>query len=285
MGINDLSALCKCLICELNIANQWNLPAQSIDIYCDQVLVHASYYLKREFSKKNIDTPDIDFLGQNHSSRIRAIIINYHTDSFIINLLKYDKSDQSVDSCQNKIHEYFINLSRKKFKSLPPYLEPEDVVNTAWVKILSKLDEFHYLSQFRTWCSSIIINTGIELIRKHWNSTCDSMDEPGRNGEQSLGETIPDPGPDQETSLLCEERSCIIQKAIDEVISLSSHSDRNREILRLRIAGVKGKDIAHQLNISENTINLVMARLKMKLRNLLSEEADMPNSKKIANPC
>ena len=46
-------------------------------------------------------------------------------------------------------------------------IDAEDVVQTAWIKIFSKLDSFSENNSFEGWMRRIVVNTAITLYRKN----------------------------------------------------------------------------------------------------------------------
>lgn len=66
-----------------------------------------------------------------------------------------------------------------------------------------------------------------------------------------------------ETEIIREETYRLLERAIEQL------PERSREILRLKLAGLKNQDIAEKLNLSVNTVNTLKRNSYKLIRNIL----------------
>ncbi len=173
-------------------------------------------------------------------------------------------------SYQEQLNDYLHKMAiRKLCDRLPPSLEPSDIVQEAMARILSKLDTYHYRAKFSTWCTTILIRTGLELIRKenkHDEREGESLDSPvswedndGNRHDVTVSQL---PGPEQ--IYLGRQLFDLIDKALER----SKNEPRDKKIFFMRLEGVNGDSVAEELGITRQTVDLVMFRLKKRLQEM-----------------
>ena len=237
----ELIAACKKLFMEKDMAGRWKRAEAELDYDALSHEVIGHFLAPPAEGRKPLET----------------IITCFIEDYPLIRQLSWDLV------CQRKLDEYLNKIAFRKFDSLPHFLTTSDIVQESMTKIFNKLDTFHYMSRFRTWCTTILIRTGLELIRKENRREAVegiSMDDPIGFGDNERGrhETIPIDLPDPEAEYMGKE----LLRLIDRSLEKSKNKERDRYILLQRMEGVLGKTIAHELSISLRTVNMFMDRFK-----------------------
>jgi RNA polymerase sigma-70 factor (ECF subfamily) len=122
----------------------------------------------------------------------------------------------------------------------------EDVVQTAMVRILDRLNRFEGRSAFTTWAIAIALRVAFtELRRKHWNNV--SLDELREKGAFLRNEA--DSGPDPPES--AERRSLIT--LLHQLIR-SKLSPHQRDMLLAELNGMPHDEIAVQMGLTRNAV-------------------------------
>jgi hypothetical protein len=75
-------------------------------------------------------------------------------------------------------------------KSPVPGYELDDVVQTAWLRILKGIKSFRFRSQFETWVYRIVVNTHLEMLRSP-----NRIQVAGTDPDDGGGFNPPDPRP------------------------------------------------------------------------------------------
>lgn len=185
-------------------------------------------------------------------------------------------------------HEYLIQLAQTgdrnafekiaaiyapKIKSFlsretPSYLEVEDVVQEAMVRLFTSIKNFRFESTLTTFLIKIARRALAELIRKHPSSkgirTFSEMK--AKDNDEDIVELI-QLGVNSEDIVITNEFNAKIEQALSEL------SQNHREVIALCLIHELGRDeVADILNESDGTIKsrLFRARqeLKKKLKNL-----------------
>ena len=199
---------------------------------------------------------------------LQTIIANFIEDYPLIYQLPWDPV------CQRQLDEYLNKIASKKFTSLPSFLTVNDIVQEAMTKIFNKLDTFHYMSRFRTWCTTILIRAGLTLIEKEKRREAMerfSMDGPIRHGEseQNRHDTTPNNLPDPEAEYFRKE----LLRHIDQALEGSKNKNRDKYIILQKMEGASAEIIAGELSISISTVNMFMNRFRKRLKEIIFSEA------------
>ncbi len=97
--------------------------------------------------------------------KVKAILKNYLSEQSLIDSLagRRTLSAPHRDLLIHKMHDYLKSFFLSKFFR-DAHLA-EDILQTAWLKIVSKIDTFEYRSSFRVWCCQIVYFTYLQHIR------------------------------------------------------------------------------------------------------------------------
>ncbi|MGH1366271.1 MAG: sigma-70 family RNA polymerase sigma factor [Calditrichia bacterium] len=129
--------------------------------------------------------------------------------------------------------------------------EAEDLLQEAFIKAFKALASFNEEYAFSTWLMKIATNNCIDFLRKKKLKTF-SIDEPIKYKEEQVKIEVPDVDPTPEKYLLAEERSKILDDAIQSlppryrhVIVLRHKEEKSyeeiSEILKLPLGTVKAR--------------------------------------------
>jgi len=145
--------------------------------------------------------------------------------------------------------------------------EAEDLSQEAFIKAFNALASFNEEFAFSTWLMKIATNNCIDYLRKKKLRTY-SIDEPIQYKEEQVQVELPDHDPTPEKSLLNEERSKLINEAIQSL------PPRYRHVIVLRHQEEKSyEDIAEILKLPLGTVKARIFRaremLNKKIRDIL----------------
>jgi RNA polymerase sigma-70 factor (ECF subfamily) len=122
----------------------------------------------------------------------------------------------------------------------------EDVVQSAMVRILDRMDRFEGRSAFTTWAVAIALRIAFtELRRRHWNHV--SLDELREKGELPRDEADCGPGPHESAA----RRSLIT--LLHRLIG-SELTPRQRDMLQAELNGMPHGEIASQMGLTRNAV-------------------------------
>ncbi len=178
------------------------------------------------------------------------------TNQNISLIIKACKEDNRA--AQKRLYRLFFSYGMSiSLRYSNSKVEAEEILNDAFFKAFSKIDQFDEDYDFKKWFRTIIINTSIDYFRKHKKLKLQFSDE------IISDETADNFGWDK---LLYED---ILKK-----IQLLPPSYRVVFNLFV-IEGYKHHEIAEQLNISVGTSKSNLARAKQKMQALLKKRAEL----------
>ena len=141
-------------------------------------------------------------------------------------------------------------------------IDAEDVVQTAWIKIFSKLDSFSENNSFEGWMRRIVVNTAITLYRKNLKHA----------NQLDISDVHATPM-DIEASVKCDFTREELERAIARL------PEGYGMVFKLFVIdGYKHKEIAEMLHIEVNTSKSQLSRAKRYLQN------ELCNMEKMAQP-
>ena len=126
--------------------------------------------------------------------------------------------------------------------------DADDVLQEAFIKAFSKLDNYSFKGSFEGWIRRIVVNTALDFIRK--------------NKKMQLNLSIEDVGYGLKKNQFVVELMKIIQNI----------PPGYRTIFNMyAIEGYSHKEIAQELDISENTSKSQLSRARAVIKKLLNE--------------
>ena len=142
----------------------------------------------------------------------------------------------------------------------------KDCVQEAFIKAITKIESYKGLGSFKAWLHQIVVNEALIELRKKSSRKEESLDElmldfdsTGHYVNSYQGELI-----DVDTLQESIEVKQQIKKSIDKL------PDKFRVILILRdYEGYSTKEVAEEMNMSEQNVKVRLHRARLAMRNLL----------------
>ena len=184
-------------------------------------------------------------------------------------MLRYQQGDRAAFSFLVRRHQTALYNFALRQVRVPQVAE--DVVQEAFVRVVSKADEFKHEARFTTWVYTITRNLCIDQLRKRALRKHPSLDETrGEEGEgPTLGEQTADPRASVEREATGTELKERIALAVDKL------PDEQREVFLMReIANLPFKEIAEITGVPENTVKSRMRYALERLQEALAEYED-----------
>jgi RNA polymerase sigma-70 factor (ECF subfamily) len=143
--------------------------------------------------------------------------------------------------------------------------EAEDVLQDAFYKAYTRLDQFNADAQFYTWLVRIAVNEALMRLRKQRNSKTVSLDaeqETDDGGSLHREAVSPDDNPEQEYSR--DQTRKLLATAIDSL------DEAYRTVFVLRdIEGLSTQETADMLDLSVSAVKSRLLRARLQLRDKL----------------
>ncbi len=138
-------------------------------------------------------------------------------------------------------------------------MNAEDVLVTAFNKILTKIDQYKGNGSFEGWIRRIVVNEALTYLRKNRSMYVETELEAA----------------DREPNY----QNISNQLEAEDLLSMIQELPTGYRIVfnLYAIDGFKHKEIAAQLNISENTSKSQLSRARVFLQKLLVERDALPN--------
>src|SRR6478735_2237482 len=143
--------------------------------------------------------------------------------------------------------------------------DAEDVVQDAFLKAYSNLEQFQGQSKFYTWLVRIAVNEALMKLRKRRPERFVSLDEDVKTEEDSMPREIADWSPNPEQQYNQAELKDILGKTIQGL----PPSFRTVFVLR-DVEGLSTEETAEALNLSIPAVKSRLLRARLQLRERLS---------------
>ncbi|MCB1021310.1 MAG: RNA polymerase sigma factor [Acidobacteria bacterium] len=143
--------------------------------------------------------------------------------------------------------------------------EASDVLQDAFLKAYSRLDQFQGDSKFYTWLVRIAVNEALMRLRKRRGDKTVSLDQDVETEDGAMRREVADEGEDPEEAYGREEMRVILERAIDSL------SDTYRSVFVLRdVEGLSTEETADMLDLSISAVKSRLLRARLQLRDKLS---------------
>lgn len=144
--------------------------------------------------------------------------------------------------------------------------DAQDVVQEAFLKAYTNLDQFQGNSKFYTWLVRIAVNEALMKLRKRRNSKTVSLDEDVETEEGSMPREVADWSPNPEQIYGQNELGDILKKTIQGL------SPAFRTVFVLRdVEGLSTEETAESLNLSVPAVKSRLLRARLQLRERLGK--------------
>lgn len=142
--------------------------------------------------------------------------------------------------------------------------DASDVLQDAFLKAYSRLDQFQGDAKFYTWLVRIAVNEALMRLRKRRGDRTVSLDQDVETEEGSMQREAPDDGPDPEQVFSREETRKLLENAIDSL------ADNYRSVFVLRdVEGLSTEETAEMLQLSISAVKSRLLRARLQLREKL----------------
>jgi RNA polymerase sigma-70 factor, ECF subfamily len=142
--------------------------------------------------------------------------------------------------------------------------EAEDVLQDAFYKAYTRLDQFNADAQFYTWLVRIAVNEALMRLRKGRNSKTVSLDAETETEDGAIRHEVESPGDNPEQRLSRDETRKLLEKAIDSL------DESYRTVFVLRdVEGLSTQETADMLNLSVSAVKSRLLRARLQLRDKL----------------
>ena len=142
--------------------------------------------------------------------------------------------------------------------------DAEDVLQEAFLKAFSRLDQFQGDAKFSTWLTRIAVNESLMRLRKRRNNKTVSLDEELEVGDGSLQREVADDAEDPEETYGRMEMREILESAIDSL------AEGYRTVFVLRdVEGFSTEETAEMLDLSISAVKSRLLRARLQLRDKL----------------
>jgi len=135
-----------------------------------------------------------------------------------------------------------------------------DILQEGFIKVYTKLNQYHFQGSFEGWIRRIISNTAIDHLRKA------KKDPFLSDNDNDFKSAASDPMIEQEEIVLHELKAELAMEAIQKL------SPAYRTVFSMYVLEeYSHKEIAEKLGISEGTSKSNLAKAKMNLQRILNE--------------
>jgi len=144
--------------------------------------------------------------------------------------------------------------------------DAQDVVQEAFLKAYTNLEQFQGNSKFYTWLVRIAVNEALMKLRKRRNSKTVSLDEDVETEEGSMPREVADWSPNPEQLYGQTELGDILKKTIQGL------SPAFRTVFVLRdVEGLSTEETAETLSLSVPAVKSRLLRARLQLRERLGK--------------
>jgi RNA polymerase sigma-70 factor (ECF subfamily) len=142
--------------------------------------------------------------------------------------------------------------------------DASDVLQDAFLKAYTRIDQFHGDSKFYTWLVRIAVNEALMRLRKRRGDKTVSLDQDVETEDGAMRREVADDGEDPEEAFGREETRVILERAIDSL------ADTYRSVFVLRdVEGLSTEEAAEMLDLSISAVKSRLLRARLQLREKL----------------
>jgi RNA polymerase sigma-70 factor (ECF subfamily) len=179
-------------------------------------------------------------------------------------LIKKAKEGDSK-AYEGLLKKYKNSVFNLVYRMVRDIQEAEDLTQEAFIKAFNSLTSFNEEYAFSTWLYKIATNNCIDFFRKRKLQTY-SLDKPIQYKDSEIHHEIPDTDLNPEKSILAQERSKIIQDAIETL------PEKYYTAIVLRHNEEKSyEEIAEILNLPLGTVKARIFRAREMLNKVLKD--------------
>src|ERR687888_2683166 len=171
-----------------------------------------------------------------------------------------------VSAFEELVRRYDRNVFRIAQHITQNREDAEDVVQDAFLKAYSNLEQFQGQSKFYTWLVRIAVNEALMKLRRRRPERMVSLDEDVKTEDDSVPREVADWSPNPEQLYTQAELHDILAKTIQGL----PPSFRTVFVLR-DVEGLSTEETAEALNLSVPAVKSRLLRARLQLRDRLSK--------------
>jgi RNA polymerase sigma-70 factor (ECF subfamily) len=142
--------------------------------------------------------------------------------------------------------------------------DAEDVLQDAFFKAYSRLEQFHGEAQFSTWLTRIAVNESLMKLRKRRTSKTVSLDQQLETADGDYVRQVPSKGEDPEQIYGREQTRRLLESAVDSL------AEGYRTVFVLRdVEGFSSEETGEMLGLSVPAVKSRLLRARLQLRDKL----------------
>lgn len=205
---------------------------------------------------------------EDFALRVNDIIYNYLHDGELVEVLKGRTLSPNHIKLIDAVQAYLRRVALGKLRCEAQ--EIDDLIQATWVKLLEKLDGFHFLARFRVWAVTILYQTFCDEMRR-----VNSIKAGGKSQKVSLFKPI-----DQDDPAITIAETLTTQQADPEeellhnllITLVSDHIEKYRDEFYKEVGrrGIleqaKAEDIATELNLPPQKVYNLLFKIRQRLR-------------------
>lgn len=182
-------------------------------------------------------------------------------------MIRYQRGDRAAFAALVRRHQTALYNFALRHLRTPEVAQ--DVVQEAFLRVVSNAQEFKHEARFTTWLYTITRNLCIDQIRKRALRKHPSLDESRKSDEgdgPSLGEQTADVKANVEREATATQLRARIAEAVETL------PEDQREVFLMReVSNLPFKEIAEITGVPENTVKSRMRYALERLQEALSE--------------
>jgi RNA polymerase sigma-70 factor, ECF subfamily len=172
---------------------------------------------------------------------------------------QHDAFDEIVFRYRDQVYAAAWHLTRNNEDAM-------DITQEAFLRAYNALGSYKGRSKFATWLHRVVLNTGIDYIRKEKRHRHESTDEINTQSDT--------PGTKQDMSVAATQRERVYNNELQKQVltALEELSTRQRQVFMLRYYhDLDTKETAKVLKCTEGAVKRHLFRAQSRLRELLRD--------------
>jgi RNA polymerase sigma-70 factor (ECF subfamily) len=189
-----------------------------------------------------------------------AAVLTEVDDLQLVSLTR-DGDRAAFDELVNRHAQKIFRLARHITRN---DAEAEDVLQDAFFKAYSKIDQFNEEAQFYTWLVRIAVNEALMKLRRKRNSKMVSLDAEIETDDGNIRREAESEDDDPEQEFSRDETRKLLENAIDSL------EETYRTVFVLRdVEGLSTQETADMLDLSISAVKSRLLRARLQLRDKL----------------
>jgi len=141
----------------------------------------------------------------------------------------------------------------------------EDIVQGAFVRLVSKIDQYDTQRSFGAWFFRIVVNDALMFLRKQQREV--PLEADGEEPEQDLLKYLHDPHPDPETLVADEETRRAVWKAMGQLTA-----EQRAALVQRYYLGMSEAEMSLEMKRPAGTVKWLVHEARKRLAQLLRPE-------------